>query len=175
MANSHASVTLVLAVLVGAGQTSAAEISGTITATLTVFNDSKLVGDVTCQVTGAPCIIVQNPFAVVTSTTLDLNGFTMTGKADPQMACSAGGVNGNESGILVTGQSGVVIRGPGVVESFRGSGITLNNVRSSTVTGVTTAGNCSSGILVTGGSAYNALEGNISISNGNLTNPCGGI
>jgi hypothetical protein len=175
MANPFASATLVLAVLVGAGQAFAADISGTITATLTVFNDSKLVGDVTCQVTGAPCIVVQNPFAVVTSTTLDLNGFTITGKADPQMACSAGGANVNETGILVIGQSGVIIRGPGVVESFRGPGITLNNARSSTVTGVTTAGNCFSGLFVIGGSAYNVLEGNISISNGNLTNPCGGI
>jgi hypothetical protein len=175
MAKPSASATLVFAVLVGAGPAFGAELSGTITATLTVFNNSKLVGDVTCQVTGAPCIIVQNPFAVLTSTTLDLNGFTITGKADPQAACSNGGANSNETGIMVIGQSDVVIRGPGAVESFRGFGIVLNNARSSAVTGVTTAGNCFSGIFVTGGSAYNVLEGNISISNGSPTNPCGGI
>ena len=166
---------MVTAVLASAAGANATDISGTITATLTIFGNSKLTGDVTCQVTSAPCIVVQNPFAFVTRTTLDLNGFTITGQADPQTACSGGGANSSETGILVTGQSGVVIRGPGIVQQFRGFGISLSGVTDSTVTAVTTATNCFSGIFVTGGSARNLLDGNVSIRNGNITNPCGGI
>ena len=168
---------IVVFVLVNAGSARADDISGTITSTLTVFSSSRLAGDVTCKVTGAPCIVIQNTFAFAgVSVTLDLNGFTITGQADPQLACSAGGANGNEIGILVSGQNGVVIRGPGVVQSFRGFGIDLLNTSSSSVTGVTAASNCFSGIFLTGGSATNnVVEGNISIRNGNLTNPCGGI
>ncbi len=44
-----------------------------------------------------------------------------------------------------------------------------------TVTGLTTSTNCNSGILLGGGSADNLIENNISIRNGNLTSPCGGI
>jgi len=175
--NAFACFTLIaVSVLACAGRAYANDISGTITATLTIVGSSKLVGDVTCQVTGAPCIVIQNPFAFFNATaTLDLNGFTITGQADPQLACSGGGANSSETGILVSGQSGVVISGPGIVQSFRGFGINLASASSSTVTGVTTASNCFSGIFLTSGSANNVLEGNISISNGNVSNPCGGI
>ena len=159
-----------------AGRAHATDISGTITTTLTIISNSQLIGDVTCQVTGAPCIVIQNPYGFFgIHPTLDLNGFTITGLADPQTACGAGGANNSETGIAVSGQGGVIIRGPGIVQSFRGFGINFSNVSSSSITGVTTAGNCFSGIFMTAGSANNVLEGNISIRNGNLTNPCGGI
>jgi len=164
-----------VSILAGASNAHAADISGTITTTLTVVQNSRLVGDVTCKVTGAPCITVQGAYAFFGAhTTLDLNGFTITGQADPQLACSAGGANGNEIGILINGQNGVVVKGPGIVESFRGFGINLANSTSSTISGVTTASNCFSGIFVTGSSS-NVLEGNVSIRNGSLSNPCGGI
>jgi hypothetical protein len=167
---------IALLLLTGTGIAQAADISGTITSTLTVYDSSKLVGDVTCKVTNGPCVVIQNSFAFAdVSATFDLNGFTITGQADPQLACSAGGANGNEVGILVTGQRGVVIHGPGIVESFRGAGILLVSTNFTTITGVTAASNCLSGILLGGGSANNILDGNISIRNGNLTSPCGGI
>lgn len=86
--NAFAWFTLIgVSVLAPADRAYANDISGTITTTLTIVNKSKLVGDVTCQVNGAPCIVVQNPFAFFNVTaTLDLNGFTITGQGDPQTA-----------------------------------------------------------------------------------------
>ena len=62
------------------GSAHAANIGGTITGTLTITEDSQLVDDVTCTLTGAPCIAIGAP-----NITLNLNGFTMTGQADPQI------------------------------------------------------------------------------------------
>jgi hypothetical protein len=97
----------------------------------------------------------------------------MTGQGDPQTACS-GGSTPNEFGILVSTQTGITIRGPGIVQQFRNQGIVLNGSTSGTVTGVTMSTNCFSGVIVIGGS-LNVLESNISIRNGNGSNPCGGI
>ena len=60
----------------------AAQISGTITTTMAITEDSQLVGDVTCTVTGAPCLDI-----AASNVTLDLNGFSMTGQAAPQTGC----------------------------------------------------------------------------------------
>jgi hypothetical protein len=56
--------------------TRAEDISGTITTTLTITDDSKKLVTVTCTVTGAACIAFG-----AGGLTLDLNGFTMTGRA----------------------------------------------------------------------------------------------
>jgi hypothetical protein len=146
-----------------------ANISGTIATTMTITEDSKLVGNVTCMMSGAPCISIGAP-----NVSLDLNAFTITGQADPQVACSGGTPTGSESGIVVSGQTGVTIRGPGIVQQFRGFGISLSSAIGTTVARVTTSTNCFSGIIVIGGS-LNELTGNISIHNGNVSNPCGGI
>jgi len=146
----------------------AAEISGKISTTMTLTEDSVLKGDVTCTVTGAACIVLNAP-----SVTLNLNGYMITGQGDPQTGCS-GGATGGEAGIVVNSQVGVSIQGPGVVQRFRNSGILINTSSGTTVNGVTTAMNCLSGILVAGGAA-NELSNNISIANGNGSNACGGI
>ena len=146
----------------------AAKISGTISSTLVIAEDSQLTGDVTCTVTGAACLAIN-----ASQVTLDLNGHTITGNADPLTACN-GSQTGGESGITATGRSGLMIRGPGIVERFRAFGIVWTNVTASTITGVTTSTNCMSGIFLSGGN-LNELNGNIAIRNGNLTNPCGGI
>ena len=146
----------------------AADIGGMISSTLTITEDSQLVDDVTCAVTGSPCIAIAAP-----NVTLELNGFTMTGQADPQIACNGAGT-GSEIGIDVNAQIGVDIRGPGLVKQFRGFGIRLLNSTRSSLTGVTTSTNCFSGIFVTGGSDH-TLERNIAVRNGNSSNPCGGI
>jgi len=156
-----------------AGSSRGANISGTITATLTIMENSKLVDDVTCTVTGAPCIAFG-----ASGLTLDLNGFSITGLADARTTCARGPTTfvppAVEDGIDLNGQSNVTIRGPGVVQLFRGPGIFSVNGQSVTVTGVTTANNCMSGILVGGGSNHN-ISDNTSIRNGSRTLACGGI
>ena len=157
------------AFFVSVGGAQARDIGGTISTTLTITEDSQLVDDVTCTVTGAPCIAIAAP-----NVTLELNGFTMTGQADARTACSPGTPTFGEDGINVQGQTGVVIRGPGLIQQFRGPGIFLNTSTGITVTGVTVSTNCFSGILVGGGSDHE-ISGNISVRNGNPVAACGGI
>lgn len=146
----------------------AERISGTISGTKTITEDSVLAGDVNCTVASGPCIVINAPMV-----TLDLNGHTMTGQGDPQTGCS-GGATANEFGILVNSQLGVTIHGPGVVQRFRNTGIQILTSTGTMVTAVTTATNCASGILVAGGAA-NEISENISIANGNGSSACGGI
>ena len=156
-----------------AGSARATDISGTIATTLTIMENSKLVGDVTCTVTGAPCIAFGAP-----SLTLDLNGYNITGLADIATTCSGGPTTlvppAVEDGIDFNAQANGAVRGPGVIQQFRGPGIFSLKTNGVTVTGVTTANNCMSGILVGGGSGH-TINDNISIRNGNRTQPCGGI
>jgi parallel beta-helix repeat protein len=157
-----------VALLVYAPGAAAADISGTITATLTIMNDSKLVGDVSCTVSGATCIAFG-----ASSVTLDLNGYSVTGLGDPDTGCSGSSTPG-ETAINVNGLRDVAIRGPGTVQRSRGFGIVLNNSTGSTVSGVTVSTNCMSGIFLAGGGGH-VIEGNVAVRNGHLTNPCGGI
>jgi hypothetical protein len=163
---AHGSLPAVLILV--AGSVRAADISGTITSTLTLKEHSRLVGDVTCTVSGAPCITIG-----ASGVTLDLNGFNITGLGDPQTGCS-GSATASEVGILVNNLSNVTIRGLGMVQQFRNFGIQLLTSTGVTVTDVTASTNCTSGIIVTGGS-NNLLQNNISIRNGTVGAPCGGI
>lgn len=172
MTRSHAVRTLALlfaAVLLSVGCINAMDISGTISSTLTISENSRLTGDVTCTVIGAPCISFG-----ASGFTLDLNGYSMTGLGDSVTGCS-GDATANESGILVNMLQNVVIRGPGVVKQFRNTGILLIGSTGGTVTGVTASTNCASGILLGGASANNLIENNVSVRNGNLVSACGGI
>jgi len=148
--------------------TLAGEIEGTITTTLRITESSVLVGDVTCAVENAACIVFGAP-----NITLDLDGFAITGLANAQTGCEGGGV-GTEVGIDVNGQDGGIIRGPGVVRQIRGFGIRLVNSNGGKITGVTTSTNCFAGIFLNASSGYE-LEGNVSVRNGNIVSPCGGI
>src|SRR5688572_13484769 len=67
-----------LGFFMSAGIAQAEDISGPIAVTKTIFEDSQLVGDVTCTMVDGPCI----DFGA-SHITLRLNGFTMTGPADP--------------------------------------------------------------------------------------------
>ena len=155
------------------GSARATDISGSIATTLTIMENSRLVGDVTCTVTGAPCIAFGAP-----GLTLDLNGYNVTGLADPATSCSGGPTTlappAVEDGIDFNAQANCTVRGPGIVQLFRGPGIFALNTSGVTVTSVTTANNCMSGILVGGGSSH-TINDNIAIRNGNRTQPCGGI
>jgi hypothetical protein len=152
-----------------AGTASASDIRGTISSTLTITDNSQLVGDVTCTVTGAACISFGAP-----GIALKLNGFSITGQADATTGCAGGNVAG-ESGILVNGIRGAVIQGPGVVQRFRQEGIQISGGSARVlVTLVTASTNCRSGIFVNA-SSDNDIEANTSVRNGNTANPCGGI
>jgi len=142
----------------------AGQIEGRITTTLTITEDSVLVGDVTCALENASCIAFGAP-----GITLDLDGFAITGLADAATACAGGGVLA-ENGIDVIGQNGVIIRGPGIVRQMRGFGIRLANSSGGKVTGVITSTNCYAGIFLTNSSGYE-IEGNVSIRNGHGTSP----
>src|SRR5215471_10355354 len=139
--------TCLVALSMSADSAHAADIGGTISATVTITEDSQLVDDVTCTVTGAACIAFG-----ASAVTLDLNGFTMTGLADPATACSGVTPPGGEVGIFVSGFNNVTIRGPGLVQRFRAQGILMNNSNGSTITGVTSSTNCASGFQVNNGS-----------------------
>ena len=147
------------------------DISGLITTTRTILQDSRLVGDVTCTVTGAPCIAFGAP-----RIELRLNGFTITGQGDPATACG-GTFTANEQGISTNNQTDVSIRGPGLVQRFRADGILFNGTLRGKVELVTLTTNCQSGIRVTATSSNIQIEGNVSVRNGssNAGAPCGGI
>jgi parallel beta-helix repeat protein len=147
----------------------AENISGTITTTRVITENSQLVGDVTCTVQGASCI----QFGA-SGITLNLNGFTMTGLADPNTGCAGTSV-GAENGINTGGQSEVTIQGPGLVLRFRNQGIQVGGGSRVRVVQVTGSNNCASGLILTGGSVDNHVEANVFTRNGNTGAPCGGI
>jgi hypothetical protein len=150
------------------GAAYAVDIGGPISGTLVITEDSQLVDDVTCTVTGAACIAMGAP-----NITLELNGFKMTGQADPQTPCNAGPVAG-EAAIEVNTQTGVTIHGPGLVQQFRGAAIHLITTTGARVVGAMMSTNCMSGILVNAGTA-NELYNNVSVRNGVPGGGCGGI
>lgn len=150
---------------------SAEDISGIISTTRTITQDSRLVGDVTCRVTGAPCIAFG-----AAHLTLRLNGFTMTGQADPVTACS-GTLTANEFGISTENQTDATIQGPGTVQRFRATGVFFRGTLNGKVEGVTATTNCQSGIQVNATSSGITVVGNLSTRNGTTQAgaPCGGI
>jgi hypothetical protein len=165
-------VALAVAGLIAASTAAYAEdISGIISTTRTITQDSRLVGDVTCRVTGAPCIAFG-----AAHLTLRLNGFTMTGQADPVTACS-GSLTRGEHGISTSNQTDATIQGPGTVQRFRATGVFFAGTLNGKVEGVTAATNCNSGIQVNAASSGIAVVANLATRNGasEAGFPCGGI
>src|SRR5437763_16050489 len=99
-------VVLIGALFVKASSAGAEDSRGTIVRTLMLSEDSRLIGDVNCQVTGAPCIAFGAPNIALT-----LNGFSITGSNDAATGCKGTSV-GTEAGISTNGQANVGIRGP---------------------------------------------------------------
>ena len=159
----------VCGMLLSGGLAYAEDIRGTIVRTLTLSENTRLVGDVTCTVTGAPCIAFGAP-----DIALLLNGFTITGPADPATGCG-GTMVGTEIGISSNGQANVGIRGPGVVQRFRADGILFMASVRGWVQGVTTTTNCMSGIRINPTSSQISVESNVSVRNGTAAAACGGI
>ncbi len=161
---------LACATLLGAtGIANAEDIQGVIVRTLVLSENTRLVGDVTCTVTGAPCITFGAAHIV-----LNLNGFTISGQADAALGCK-GALVASEPGISTNGQGEVGIRGPGIVQRFQGDGILFIATAKGWVQGVATMTNCMSGIRINPTSSEISVEGNVSVRNGTSSNPCGGI
>jgi hypothetical protein len=153
------------ALLFSAERTFATEIKGTVTATWTIYDDSKLVGDVTCMVEGGPCIVIG-----ASNIKLNLNGFKIIGT----IAGCTPDTSGND-GIDVISVNDVAIFGPGAIQGFGGFGIFLASGNDVKVEGVTASDNCFSGILLAG-VTNSSIERNLSVRNskGSEGNPCGG-
>lgn len=164
---------LVLAAVVAATVASLAEdrVSGLIARTYVIVEDTDLTGDVTCDVTGAACFSFGAP-----GVELRLNGYSITGKADPVTGCG-GAVTVGEFGITTGGRSNVSIQGPGLIQRFRNSGVHVAASTGARVQGITASTNCAAGIIVVATSFETLIEGNTAVRNGSSAPgfPCGGI
>jgi hypothetical protein len=168
-----------LVLFTGVGVTNAEDIEGTIAVTKTLYEDSRLVGDVTCTTTETPCI----DFGA-SHIKLRLNGFTITGPADPDNPapgfCRATGgppTTAAGDGIRISNQTHSQILGPGMVQKFRRHGIliigTIGIDTKAKVKHVTSHHNCFSGLL-TFGVSDSVIEENVSVRNGNNSGPAHG-
>ena len=159
------SVLSVFALFVCSAPAQATEISGTYSATLTIMDDSELVGDVTCMVVGGPCI----QFGA-SGIKLRLNGFKIT---EETPGCTSS--TSFQDGIDVVGFDDVAILGPGLVQKFGGFGIFVQGAKGVKVEGVTVSDNCFSGIILVA-TMDSEIERNVSVRNsiGSEGAPCGG-
>jgi hypothetical protein len=156
---------LVLILCAGSSQASEKQISGTISTTLTITQDSKLVGDVTCTVVGGPCITFG-----ASDIKLRLNGFTMTG-TNP--GCTS--ATSFDDGIDVIQMNDATVLGPGLIQKFGGFGIFLAAESGATIREITVTDSCFSGIFL-GQVTDSEIDGNTSVRNsiGSEGGPCGG-
>ena len=157
------------AFLMGSGTAAAEDIGGLVVRTLVLSENTRLIADVTCTVTGGPCIAFGAPNIV-----LNLNGFTITGLADPTAGCRGTAI-ATDIGISTNGQSNVGVRGPGIVQRFSADGILFMASARGWVQGVTTTTNCMSGIRINPTSSQISVESNVSVRNGAANAACGGI
>ena len=170
------SALVVFALFMCAGRAQATDISGIQHATVFLSDDSQLIGDVTCSVpAGKPCIQFGADHI-----TLKLNGFTITGMADPTLGCGTNsttpGAHGGEDGIDTAGHSYLQILGPGLVQNFRGIGVNVGLTSTKVkVSKLTTSGNCICGIGLFGSASDNDVEENVVVRIGQNSSPCGGI
>lgn len=147
-------------------------VSGPITRTYMIVEDTDLIGDVTCDVANnTACFSFAAP-----NVELRLNGFTITGRGDAVTGCGGTAAAG-EAGVITNNMTGVAVRGPGLVQRFRGDGITVGGSRDARVEGLTLSTNCMSGVRVLATSFGTLVQGNIAVRNGSSAPGllCGGI
>jgi len=162
------SVFIVFAFFLCTARVQAAEISGTISTTLTIYNDSELVGDVKCMVVGNPCI----DFGA-SDLKLRLNGYSITEEITGCTSATSS-QDGIDVGDVVTLHD-VAILGPGLVKGFGGFGMGVFGSSKVRVEEVTASDNCFSGIILVG-STDSDIERNVFVRNssGSEGAPCGG-
>jgi hypothetical protein len=163
-------IPLALIVSVGSAPSAADSVSGVITRTYTIVEDTDLTGDVTCDVTGAPCFSFAAP-----GVELRLNGFTITGKADPATACAGAALTANEGGVFTNNQRNVIVRGPGLVQRFRQHGVWVAGSQDARVENITASTNCGSGVFIAANAFGTLVEGITAVRNGSAAAPCGGV
>lgn len=160
------------AVAFGSSARAADRVAGLVTRTFTIVEDTELTGDVVCEVAaGTPC------FAFGASgVQLRLNGYTITGPANPTTAC-AGVLTAGESGISTAGLHNVSVHGPGLVQRFRTHGVAVLGSRDARIDAITASTNCGSGVFVNAASFDTVIEGVTSVRNGSTSAgaACGGI
>jgi len=174
-------LSVALVVLIGSAATARAiEISGgVITTTLTIFDDTDLVGDVTCAVPLSvagpnPCIAFGADHIK-----LRLNGHTITGPATPPTGCSVPTDTMWSVGIEALDRTDVKIVGPGIIQQFPKWGILLGFTGHSssnvTVKKVTVYNNCWSG-MQTVSTSDSIFEDNVFVNDAGGSNgaSCGG-
>ena len=147
------------------------QLSGRITRTYVLVENTELTGDVTCEVENAPCITFGG-----SDIELKLNGFTITGRADAATGCN-GATFGLESGISTTGSRNASVRGPGMIQRMRGRGVWVTGSTNARVQDLTVSTTCSSGIFVAADSFGTVIERVVAVRNGASAPgvPCGGI
>ena len=160
----------------GVGIAHATDLKGTITDTVTIFDDSQLVGDITCAVpmtlNGAnPCIAFGTDHIK-----LKLNGHTISGGVTPPTNCSLPTDTKYGVGIMVSGRTDIEIQGPGIIQEFERWGILLASSDHITVKKLTVNRNCWSGMQTSSVSESKFTEDNW-INNAAASNgaACGGI
>jgi hypothetical protein len=154
----------------GSAPSAADSVSGLITRTYVIVEDTDLTGDVTCDVTGAPCFSFG-----ASGVQLRLNGFTITGKADSFTACAGAALTANEGGVYTNNQNNVVVNGPGLVQRFRQHGVWVAGSQDTRVENLTASTNCGSGVFIAANSFGTLVEGITSVRNGSAAASCGGV
>ena len=160
------------AVIFGSTLRAADEVSGVLTRTYTIVEHTELTGDVVCDVAaGTPCFTFG-----ASNVQLRLNGFTITGKADPNIGCG-GTLIAGEHGVASGGQRNVSVQGPGLIQRFRTHGVSVaasNDVR---IQHITASTNCGAGVFIAATSFGTLVEGITSVRNGStgVGASCGGI
>lgn len=153
------------------------EIEGVIPTTLTIYENSRLTGDVEClQSDNGPCIQFGAP-----DIKLRLNGFTMTGPANqPALENCVTTDNFLPADGIHSGYDDVVIEGPGLVQRMKRHGIALlgtspDFVDDAVVKELTSHQNCFSGIWLNR-VTDSRVEEVVSVRNSiaSSTFPCGG-
>ena len=124
----------------------ATDIYGTISTTLTITENSKLVGPVMCNVVGVPCIKFGAPHITLWLNGQTINGLGVTGngRGQPVAACVPG-----SRAIDTNGQNNVAIQGPGLIGEFAETGILVSGSRS-LVNDVVISSMCVEGIRLLG-------------------------
>ena len=139
---TFAVVMVLTAMILSVSPAKATDISGTIVNTVIITQDSRLTGDVICNVVvGTPCIFFAAP-----RIELKMNGHSMTGKGARDV-CPAP-VFG-EYAISTNGQNRVSIEGPGLITNFRDISVFVTG-DDTEVEGLTIVSGCTEGIHLEG-------------------------
>jgi hypothetical protein len=160
------------AVIFGSTVRAADEVSGLLTRTKTNVEHTQFTGDVTSDVVaGTPCFVFG-----ASNVQLRLNGFTITGKADPNVGCG-GTLIGGEHGVATGGQRNVLVQGPGLIQRFRTHGVAVLASTDVRVQHITASTNCGSGVFIAATSFGTTVESIVSVRNGSTGTgaSCGGI